>query len=60
MAVGCWSCFWIEVVGVSERIDKVWMAQLWMLPHSSIMGSCWSLAEGSGAQEGYPWVLGCE
>ena len=59
MVVGCWTCSWMEVIGVSERMDEVWIALLWMLPHSSILGSCWSLAEGSGAQERYPHVLGC-
>ena len=32
------------------------MALLWMLPHSSILGSCLSLAEGPGAQAAYPQV----
>ena len=52
--------FLVEVGGVSERMDQVSIALLWMLPHSSILGSCWSLAEGSGAQEGYPHVLRCQ
>ena len=49
----------IEVMGVSDRIDKVCIPQLWMLPHTSILRSCWSLSEGlvAVAQEGYPHVL---
>ena len=27
----------------------VWITLLWLLPHSSVLESCWSLAEGSGA-----------
>ena len=40
------------MVGMSGRIDMAYMVLVWILPHASIPGSCWSLAEGSGAQEG--------
>ena len=49
----------MEVIYVSERMDKVWIAILSMLPHSSILGSSWSLDEQSDVQEGCPHVLGC-
>ena len=26
MVVGHWTCFWMELMGVSERMDEVWIA----------------------------------
>ena len=52
MVVSYWTCFWMEVIGVLERMDKVWIPLLWMLPHSSLLGSCWSLTEGQVPKRG--------